>query len=344
MGLERSCGGCCRTLYTILLMFIGVLVVLVLETILSKLPRPQDHLKTHKYNAKVTTAKIDIKPSRHPMVPPYPYPYEFIINQEDKCSGRNPFLVALVISRSQDVAARNAIRKTWGNASNYDSVDIVTVFLIGLSPIKSHEFQQMLEEESMTFRDIIQQNFLDTYLNLTLKTVMGMEWVSKFCTSASYVMKIDSDVFLNVEYLVHQILRPDLPVRHNYFLGQVYIGARPRRNKMDKWYVPLDVYPNETYPPYCDGSVYVFSVDMAKKIYGIAQVVSLMPFEDVSVGLCLKELHIVPIEYPGDAYRRSEQYNHCTFKARVGVHMEGKSDFKKIWQELWSNQSVPCES
>uniref|UniRef100_A0A8C5LWR4 Hexosyltransferase n=1 Tax=Leptobrachium leishanense TaxID=445787 RepID=A0A8C5LWR4_9ANUR len=339
MSLKRRSGRCCRLLCTILFMFTGVLVLIEFEIMLSKWLGSQYHLRTQRFGTK---PNLNIIPSRHPMVPPYPYPYEFIINQEDKCSGRNPFLVVLVISRIQEVAARNTIRNTWGNASNYDSADIVIVFLVGLSPIKSHEAQQTLEEEGMSFKDIIQQNFLDTYQNLTLKTVMGMEWVAKFCTSASYVMKIDSDVFLNVEYLVHQILRPDLPVRHNYFLGQVYIGARPQRDKMDKWYVPLDVYPNETYPPYCDGSGYVFSADMAKKIYDIAQVVRLITFEDVSVGLCLKELHIVPKEYPGDAYRRLEQYNRCTIKTRVGVHMEGNYNFTKMWRELWSNQSVPC--
>uniref|UniRef100_A0A8C5M3L7 Hexosyltransferase n=1 Tax=Leptobrachium leishanense TaxID=445787 RepID=A0A8C5M3L7_9ANUR len=261
----------------------------------------------------------------------------------NKCSGRNPFLVVLVISTSHDGASRNSIRKTWGNASNYDSVDIVIVFLVGLSPSRSHEVQSMLEEEDVTFRDIIQQNFLDTYHNLTLKTVMGMEWVSKFCTNASYVMKIDSDVFLNVEFLVHQILWPNQPVRHNNFVGKVHSSTGPMRDKMNKWYVPEEVYPNKTYPPYCAGSGYVFSVDMAKKIYDIPQVVRIMPFEDVFVGLCLKELHIPPIHFPRHVFHRFDLYDRCTFLKLVTVHLRRYVNLQVMWQDFWSNRFLRCK-
>uniref|UniRef100_A0A8C5P993 Hexosyltransferase n=1 Tax=Leptobrachium leishanense TaxID=445787 RepID=A0A8C5P993_9ANUR len=319
--------------WEILLLFTGSLTIFVIETILNKLPNAQDHLKTHQHKIQKFTRMPEVLPSRHPMVPPYPYPYEFIINQEDKCSGRNPFLVVLVISTSHDVAARNSIRNTWGNISNYGSVDIVIVFLVGLSPSRSHEVQRMLEEEDVTFRDIIQQNFLDTYLNLTLKTVMGMEWVAKFCTNASYAMKIDSDVFLNVEFLVHQILWPNQRVRHNYFVGQVFFSASPRRNKMDKWYVPEEVYPNKTYPPYCAGSGYVFSVDMAKKIYDIAQVVRIMPMEDVFVGLCLKELRIPPIHFPRHVFHRFDLYDRCTFQRLVAIHMNIYDNLQAMWKD-----------
>ncbi|XP_010193189.1 PREDICTED: beta-1,3-galactosyltransferase 2-like, partial [Mesitornis unicolor] len=63
-----------------------------------------------------------------------------------------------------------------------------------------------LEEENSLHGDLIQQDFMDTYNNLTLKTLMGMEWVSKHCPNASYVVKADSDVFLNLNYLVAQRL------------------------------------------------------------------------------------------------------------------------------------------
>uniref|UniRef100_A0A8C5LYN3 Hexosyltransferase n=1 Tax=Leptobrachium leishanense TaxID=445787 RepID=A0A8C5LYN3_9ANUR len=342
MCWERRSGGCCRIL-TLILLFTGFLIIFVIETILNKWPTAQDHLRSDQYKIQKFRKMPDVLLSRYPMLPPYPYPYEFIINQEDKCSGRNPFLVALVISESHDFASRNSIRKTWGNVSNYDSVDIVIVFLVGLTPSRSHEVQKMLEKEDGTFRDIIQQNFLDTYHNLSLKTVMGMEWVAKFCTSASYVMKIDSDVFLNVEFLVHQILWPNQPVRNNFFVGQVYSDARPRRNKMDKWYVPEEVYPSKTYPPYCAGSGYVFSVDMAKKIYDVAQIVRVIPMEDVFVGLCLKELHIPPVQFLRNVFNRYDLYNRCTFQKLVTVHMRRYHNLQAMWQDFWSNKSLPCK-
>ncbi len=42
----------------------------------------------------------------------------------------------------------------------------------------------------------------DTYLNLTLKTVMGLKWTAKFCNVAEFVMKTDDDIFVNVPLLL----------------------------------------------------------------------------------------------------------------------------------------------
>ncbi|CAH2273075.1 beta-1,3-galactosyltransferase 2-like, partial [Pelobates cultripes] len=199
---------------------------------------------------------------------------------------------------------RNAIRETWGNENNYNDVPVVRVFLVATSPHRPEAVQRMLEEESEYYGDIIQQDFLDTYYNLTLKTLMGMEWVAKFCSSASYMIKIDSDMFLNVEYLIHQVLRPELPVQTNYFTGQIYSNKRPIRSKANKWYMPPEIYPNKTYPPFCVGSGYVFSADLAKKIYEIAQVVPAIPLEDVFMGICLYVLNIAPTYTPGNVFNR----------------------------------------
>ncbi len=37
-------------------------------------------------------------------------------------------------------------------------------------------------------------DFLDCYKNLTIKTMVMLEWLDSYCSSASYAMKIDSDV------------------------------------------------------------------------------------------------------------------------------------------------------
>ncbi|NXJ86951.1 B3GT2 galactosyltransferase, partial [Trogon melanurus] len=94
----------------------------------------------------------------------------------------------------------------------------------------------VLEEESRAHRDILQQDFADTYNNLTLKTLMGLEWVSKHCPGAAYVVKADRDVFLNLRYLVRRFLA--VPPRQNFATGHVYRGTGPLRDKAYKWYVP----------------------------------------------------------------------------------------------------------
>lgn len=43
---------------------------------------------------------------------------------------------------------------------------------------------------------------MDTYRNLTLKTIMGMKWASKYCSGAKFFLKIDDDMTLNTYKLL----------------------------------------------------------------------------------------------------------------------------------------------
>ncbi|XP_075132176.1 beta-1,3-galactosyltransferase 2-like [Leptodactylus fuscus] len=279
---------------------------------------------------------------RHPLAPPYPYPYKFLINQSDKCKNRKPFLVIMVCVGSHDVETRHTIRETWGNESIYD-VDVVRIFLVGLPQVASDRTQLLLEEESEAFGDIIQQDFMDTYYNLTLKTLMGMEWVAKFCSSASYVMKADVDIFLNVDYLVHELLHPDLPVRNNYFTGDIIRYAIPKRNKASKWYMPKEIYPKNLLPPYCTGPGYVFSADLAKKIYDVAQIIRVIPMEDAFIGICLYELNI-PLTHPtrGKFNDHRFEYDLCKFKKIVTVHHYAGKELRDVWADFWAKKSEKC--
>lgn len=56
---------------------------------------------------------------------------------------------------------------------------IQTVFLVGQTT--NNETQAEIIEESQIHDDIIQESFLDTYNNLTLKTLMLVKWMTNNC-------------------------------------------------------------------------------------------------------------------------------------------------------------------
>ncbi|XP_063787480.1 beta-1,3-galactosyltransferase 2-like [Pseudophryne corroboree] len=306
------------------------------------------HWLQHSLNLLSFTSQIIILNSststtRHPLSPPYPYPYKFLINQPQKCQNRKPFLVLLVMGESHNVKSRDTIRETWGNESNYGEIDVVKIFLVGLSPAMTGAIQGVLEEESAMYGDIVQQDFLDTYYNLTLKTLMGMEWVSKFCPNASYAMKVDNDVFLNVNYLVHQFLHTEFPAHENYFTGLLVYSARPVRNKKSKWYVPENVYPSDMFPPYPSGPGYVFSVDMARKVYGVAQEITVLSVEDAFVGICLYKLNILPTEPPKDLFNGQRiEYDRCIFQNVIMVHHYENEELRNVWSDFWGKNILGC--
>ncbi|XP_018429518.1 PREDICTED: beta-1,3-galactosyltransferase 1-like [Nanorana parkeri] len=279
----------------------------------------------------------------HPIAPPYPHPYTFLINQPEKCRWPNPFLVLLVNVESYDGISRKTIRETWGDVSNYKDVDILRLFLVGQPPVMTSAVQRLLEEESAKYGDIIQQDFVDTYNNLTLKTLMGMEWVIKFCPNASYVMKIDNDVFLNVDYLIHHLLHPELPARQNYLTGFLVSYTGPIREKMSKWYIPEELYPGDTYPPYPSGPGYVFSGDMARKIYQVAQGIRVISIEDAFIGMCLYRLNIPPTRSPRNMFRAQKiNYNARTFCNVVIVHHYEKDNLRNVWLDFWDKKTRMC--
>ncbi|CAL8356045.1 unnamed protein product [Boreogadus saida] len=79
----------------------------------------------------------------------------------------------------------------------------------------------VLIDDPKDHRDLIQSDFHDQYRNLTIKTMMMLRWLDSHCTGASYAMKIDSDVFLNIQNLVRLLMDPATP-RDNYMTGLVW--------------------------------------------------------------------------------------------------------------------------
>ncbi|XP_061150692.1 beta-1,3-galactosyltransferase 2-like [Syngnathus typhle] len=228
--------------------------------------------------------------------------FPYIIKQTDKCRERlaPPFLVFLITTEAWQVHAREAIRRTWANETLIPGVSVVRLFLLG-RPGEGQmptRLQKRLRWESQQYHDLIQQDFLDSYNNLTLKTLMGLHWVARYCSGASYVMKTDSDMFINTEYLVWKLLRPEREPKMNYFTGSVLRNVAPFRDNRNKWYISTEEYPERTYPLFCSGTGYVFSGDLARKIYETSRSVRLIHLEDVYVGLCLAKLGLEPSDPP----------------------------------------------
>ena len=69
------------------------------------------------------------------------------------------------------------------------------MFFIVARPDNSPALGQ-LEDESRYFGDIVIANINETYMNLALKTLIGIKIVTCFCPNAKYVIKTDDDVYL----------------------------------------------------------------------------------------------------------------------------------------------------
>lgn len=77
-------------------------------------------------------------------------------------------------------------------------------------------FQSNLSSESQTYGDILQESFVDSYANLTLKSVMLLKWFTRECDNIPYVLKTDDDMYINLKQLFQLTIgnkKPNLLVR-----------------------------------------------------------------------------------------------------------------------------------
>ncbi|KAM7392130.1 hypothetical protein PAMP_022763 [Pampus punctatissimus] len=141
------------------------------------------------------------------------------------------------------------------------------------------DIQDKLEEESRKHADIIQMNFVDSYKNLTIKTMMMMKWLATHCPNAFYAMKVDADIFVNVFYLIRRLISSP---RQGYITGSLINDGKPKRpNKKTQQQI----------------------ADLVSRISRVSTFVRMIPLEDVYVGLCLHVLGIRPV------YSRSLKYD-----------------------------------
>ncbi|CAL8333872.1 unnamed protein product [Lota lota] len=231
---------------------------------------------------------------------PYPRNYTFIVDEAHACrqGAASPFLVLVVPVAPANKEARDVIRQTWGNRSVVRGRLVQTVFLLGLpTGADAQQLRGKLRVESQQHRDLIQSDFQDHYRNLTIKTMMMLQWLESHCAGASYAMKVDSDVFLNVQNLVRLLLDPGTP-RHKYMTGLVWWHSPVLRDPSNRFHVPRQIVADAEYPPYPLGMGYVLSLDLPGALLRASAHVRPLYIEDVYLGMCMKHLGIAPTNPP----------------------------------------------
>lgn len=265
----------------------------------------------------------------------YPRNYEFRIDDTPVCRDTTPFLLLMVPVAPSGRAARDTIRKTWGNEKWVLGRQVETLFILGLpSGTDAAEQQEKLVQESQQHHDLIQSNFQDSYHNLTIKTMIIMEWLAVNCAKASYVMKIDSDMFLHAHNLVKLLVDPST-AKQNYMTGLVWWHSPVLRNIFNKFYMPRFVIAEPEYPPYPLGMAYVMSLDLPGKILGVVPHIKPLFIEDVYLGMCLKRLGISPTDPPEETMfivDPSHPLSSCSLSKVIAVTTESITQMVTYWQ------------
>lgn len=264
--------------------------------------------------------------------------YQYLINHKEKCQRQDVLLLLFVKTSPENRYRRDAIRQTWGNEKNINShlnANIKTLFALGLpkNPMYREQLQKRLQREDEEYGDLIQQDFLDTFHNLTLKLLLQFSWVNKFCPHAKFVMTADDDIFIHMPNLASYLQNLAQIGVQDFWIGRVHRGAPPIRDKMSKYYVPYEMYPWPSYPDYTAGAAYVISSDVAAKVYEASQTLNTSLYiDDVFMGLCANKMGVVPQSHLFFSGEGKAPYHPCIYNKMMTSHGHVE-DLHYLWKQ-----------
>lgn len=268
-----------------------------------------------------------------------------------KCAGpRGVFLLLAVKSSPAHYERRELIRRTWGQERSYRGRQVRRLFLVGTSPpeeaAREPQLADLLSLEAREHGDVLQWDFSDTFLNLTLKHLHLLDWTAEHCQGVSFLLSCDDDVFVHTPNVL-SFLETQSPERH-LFTGQLMAGSVPIRESWSKYFVPQQLFPGVAYPVYCSGGGFLLSRRTAHDLRSAAHHVPLFPIDDAYMGMCLQQAGLAPsshegirpfgVQLPG-AQRSS--FDPCLYRELLLVHRFSPYEMLLMWKAL-HNPALHC--
>lgn len=253
--------------------------------------------------------------------------YEIDVKRICPINGEEMQLLILITSQPKHAAQRMAIRQTWGHFNNRHNISIA--FMLGKS--RDEAVNQANSKENSVHGDLITGNFIDSYNNLTLKTISYLQWVDENCNRVKYILKTDDDVFINIPRLMNFL---ETRHRKRVIYGRTCFRWKADRNPKSKYYLTVEEYPVMFYPLFCSGPAYVLTGDIVHDLYMKALKTDYIKLEDVFLtGIVAKSLRIRRIS-AHDFYNRRVMYDACVVQNIISIHMVSINEQFKLWKLL----------
>jgi hypothetical protein len=279
-------------------------------------------------------------------LPANPHFFRYIFEPTRVCEKQDIFLLIYVHTAPDHYKRRTLIRELWGNPRNFKDVAIRCVFLVGKP--RDAAIQDALSMESEQYQDIVQEDFMDSYRNLTYKAIMGLKWISSHCRNARFLLKIDDDIFVNVFNVVSHLrsLVEHKRQTKRLLLCLVWYKMKVVRNPKSKWYLSPEEYKDEYFPTYCSGSAFIMSTDVAIGMYNVSFQVPFFWVDDFYItGLLAKKLQIehqkfnsVYILGPSKFLEKFTEDNR--WRTLVYGHVHNMNQMRFVWNRVLQDRKI----
>jgi hypothetical protein len=174
--------------------------------------------------------------------------------------------------------------------------------------------------------------------------VMMLRWISEYCTSKShrsphddlrkYVLFIDDDYYLDLNSLLTYINKvdqdPDMTTyeRRTFLTGYLYKESRPRRYLNDRWYISINDYSYDRYPPYVTAGCFLMTRSNARLFNLASKYIRLFRFDDIYMGLLAYSMSIKLIP-------NNELFS--SYGSKV-ISLNNQTGFFSRWKTFFTNE------
>lgn len=253
--------------------------------------------------------------------------FTYLRSVDDVCdadSGRTLLAVVVVCSAAGNRARRDAIRASWGAPDHLRGLGLRVVYVLGRDEGRDGD----VLVESRRHGDIVQADFVDSYANLSVKTLAALRWVDQHAACARFVVKTDDDTFINA----HLLSRDLAGTAHRRFvMGHVIARAKPVRTLDSKWFTPTSLYAPDVYPTYASGAAYVISGDGVRPLLRAAARMPLFWIEDIFVtGMLARDAGLqLIVNGKFDGYRVMS--DDCAVRGHIAIHRVNVDEMTRLW-------------
>lgn len=261
---------------------------------------------------------------------------EININRLCPNMGSDLKLLVLITSAQAHMEARMAIRQTWGHYGTRR--DVSMAFVLGRNT--NETLNLALSQENFIYGDLIRGHFIDSYNNLTLKTISSLEWVDKHCSRAKFILKTDDDMFINIPKLLTYLDAHAKDTRTIY--GRLAKKWKPIRNKKSKYYVSKEQFSDAVYPSFTTGPAYVLTRDIIHDLYMRSLQQVYLKLEDVFTTGIVAEILKIRRVHGNEFLNRRIAFNPCNIRKTISVHMIKSNEQFDLWKKLL-DQTTKCK-
>lgn len=215
--------------------------------------------------------------------------------------------------------------------------------------------QQLIEIENEFYGDIVQANFIDSYYNNTLKTMASLQWTVKYCSWIPFFLFVDDDYYVSIKNLLKYLKKPlidannenkmieddsndelsNLEFGQPLFTGFLFSRSRPQRHLPSKWFVKLEEYPYNRYPPYITGGCYLVNNQTLIDLYYASLFTKPFKYDDIYLGILANKLKISLLSNNDLMHFYKLSYDSIGYQHIISSH--GYKDPQELWQ-VWSEQ------